>query len=757
VLAAQLAVAQAGKPLTIESVFAGGGITGREPESIKWSPDGAKVSFVQRTGSGARGALYAVDVASGQKTILVAEDKWATLFPPVPTAMQEGGKEWNRRYPADDYAWAPDSAHLLITSHGQLWLYSLATGTAVQLTSAADPTTDPKFSPDGSRVAYIRKHNLYVRTVNGKGEKALAADKDTNLLNGDVDWVYAEEFYVHSNYFWSPDGSQIVFLQMNEKPVGVYPITNWSPTYPKVEEQKYPKTGSPNPEVRIGVVSADGGKAKWIKVGDPAPRAYEYIPRFGWVRPGILYIELLNRAQNQLELWFADTTTGRAHKMLTESEPDAWVPVEQTPGIWLLPSGSGFLWLSWHDGHSHLYLYRFDQADPLSAEAKLERQITKGSFEVESVDALDERTNLLFFTANAEDARQRQIYSAKLDGSAPVTKISHATGTHRALFAPGGSYYVDTFSAGMVPPRLSLCKVSGACSALWEARELSDYNLLAPKILQLKAADGETTLYGTLLLPAQVKGEARIPLINNPYGGPGEQTVVDSWGGSLFLFDQILAQHGFAVLHVDNRGTAGRGRAFAAAINHRLGEVELADQLAAIEQVLAAYPQLNRDRLGWWGWSYGAYLTLYAMTHSDVFKAGVAVAPVTDWLNYDSIYTERYLGLPNDNPQGYKNSSPLNSAGETKGHVLEIHGTSDDNVHLQNTMQMIKKWEDQGVDFDLQLYPGQSHSISGTAARLHLFHRILDHFDRWLMGSAVRGTPVKKLESMESRNDDGAR
>lgn len=355
---------------------------------------------------------------------------------------------------------------------------------------------------------------------------------------------------------------------------------------------------------------------------------------------------------------------------------------------------------------------------------------------MESVDAVDEPADSLLFTANPGDARQRQIYSAKLDGSsASITRISHGPGTHHGVFAHGAAYYVDTFSAGMMPPQLALCKLSGDCDSLWEAKDLGDYDLLTPKALELKAADGRTTLYGTLLLPPLATGNARIPLINNPYGGPGEQTVVDRWGGSLFLFDQILARQGFAVLHVDNRGMAGRGKAFAVPINHRLGEVELADQLAAIQQVLAAYPQLDRDRLGWWGWSYGAYLTLYAMTHSDAFRAGVAVAPVTDWLNYDSIYTERYLGLPQDDPQGYKTSSPLYSAGETKGRVLEVHGTSDDNVHLQNTMQMIQAWEGRGVGFDLQLYPGQNHSIPEASARVDLFHRILDHFERSLMSA----------------------
>jgi len=733
-LASHFVWAQAAKPLTIEEIFSAGGITGRGPENLAWSPDGAKVSFVQRDDSGAHGALYCIDVASGRKAVLVSEEKLATLAPPEEKIASEREREWRQRYAVAGYQWAPDSQHLLFDARGQLWLYTLATGTAIQFTSSSNPSTDPKFSPDGSRVAYVRDHKLHVQAVNGKAEKTLTGEKDENLREGEADWVYTEEFAVRSGYFWSADSKQIVFLQMNERRVPTYPITDWLPANPKVEEQKYPKAGDANPEVRVGVVSAEGGKVRWITVGEPQDR--EYIPRFGWVRPGLIYLELLNRAQNKLELWFADLSNGHARKMLTEYEPEAWVPVESHLGIYVLQSGDRFLWPSWRDGFSHLYLYHFNKDSPLSAEAKLERQITQGDFDVESLDAVDKSANVVFFTANAGDARQRQIYSARLSAGGTLNRISPEAGTHRANFAPAGDYYVDSYSALMTPPRLALCKLNAECEVFWQASGLSEYDLIEPRRLELKAADGVTVLYGSLLLPRSAPGSGSIPLISNPYGGPGGQAVADSWGGSLFLFDQILARHGFAVLHVDNRGTAGRGKAFAAATRRRFGEVELEDQLAALHQVFAAFPQLDPDRLGFWGWSYGGYLTLYAMTRSEAFKAGVAVAPVTDWLDYDSIYTERYMGLPTENAPGYRNSSLLNFAGQIKGRVLEVHGTSDDNVHVQNTMQMVNRFIASGVQFDLQLYPGKTHSISGTAARTHLFHRILDHFQRWLMAEA---------------------
>ncbi|MFB3815607.1 MAG: alpha/beta fold hydrolase [Terriglobales bacterium] len=729
----QIAFGQAPKQLTIEAIFAEGGITGRAPETIKWSPDGTKVSFVQRDDSGERGALYYLDVATGQRAVLVAQEKLQTLVPPVSKITDERERERIQRYSVAGYQWAPDSKHLLFDSRGQLWLYSLATGTAVQLTASGGPNSDAKFSPDGKRLAYIRNHDLWVRAVDEAGEKRLTTAQD-GILNGEVDWVYAEELYVRSNYFWSPDGKQIAFLQMNEKQVPTYPITDWIPTHPLVDPEKYPKAGDPNPSVRVGVINAGGGDVKWIKVGEPADR--EYIPRFGWLKPGVLWIETLNRAQTKLELWFAEVGSGRTRKVLSESDPDAYVPVERGENFIPLKSGDRFLWPSWRSGFTHLYLYSFDKENPLGSEARLERQLTQGNFEV-AAEGVDEHSGVVYFTANADDPRQQQLYAVPLAGG-QMRRVSREAGYHRVTFAPAATYYVDNYSAALTPPQMSLCKTvaqgTAECGApFWAARSVAEYELIAPKPLQLKAADNNTTLYGTLLMPPAIAPGKKVPLITNPYGGPGAQSVTDSWGGANFLFDQILARRGFAVLRVDNRGMAGRGRQFAMAAMRKFGSVELADQLAVIDQVLSANPQLDGNRIGWWGWSYGGYMTLYAMTHSDRIKAGVSVAPVTDWTLYDSIYTERYMGLPKDNPEGYKNSSPLHVAANLKGRLLQVHGTSDDNVHLQNTINMANAFIESGVQFDLQLYPRKTHGIAGAKARTHLFHRIQDHFENYLL------------------------
>ena len=338
----------------------------------------------------------------------------------------------------------------------------------------------------------------------------------------------------------------------------------------------------------------------------------------------------------------------------------------------------------------------------------------------------------MYFTANAGDARQTQLYAVKLDGG-EMQKITSDAGSHSATFSPNAQYFVDNFSALMTAPRMSFCKVGGTCTPVWESRGIATYNLVAPKELELKAADSTTTLYGSLLLPPNASAAHSVPLILNPYGGPTGQSVRNAWGGTTFLFHEIMLQRGFAILTVDNRGMGNRGEKFAVALKHKFGQVELADQLAAMDQVLQQFPQLDPNRLGWWGWSYGGYMTLYALTHSDRFTAGVSVAPVTNWLLYDSIYTERYMGLPKDNEEGYKLSSPVNAAQNLHGHILEVHGSSDDNVHVQNTVQMIEAYVKAGKEYDLQLYPNKTHGISGATDRTHLFHRIQEHFERYLM------------------------
>jgi dipeptidyl-peptidase 4 len=725
------------KQLTIEAIFAEGGLTGRAPETIKWSPDGAKVSFVQRDDSGEHGELWYVDTATGEKKVLVSEIKLAQLSPPLSKIKDEREKERVTRYHVAAYIWSPDSKHLLFDSQGQLWYYDLGTGTGVQLTASSDPSEDPKFSPDGKRLAYVRKHNLYVHPVaadereyqltrdetkDKDKDKIKNDEKEENILNGEVDWVYAEELSVRSNYFWSPDGHDILYLQMDESRVPTYPITDWMPTHPHVDPEKYPKAGDPNPVVRLGVVGSGGGKPRWIKLTDDEDT---YVPRFGWIREGWAWAEVLNRKQDTMDLYFIDTRSGKPHKVLTESVPDAWVNVNDDFRI--LKSGDRFLWTSWRDSHTHIYLYSFDKENPLSADAKLERQVESGDYEVIEISGADDHS--VFFQANKGDPRREQLFSAKLDGSG-MQPLSAEEGSSSADFADDAQHYVEHRSDTLQPPRLSVCATGGTCQKIWEARSVADYGLIAPQDLEFKADDG-TVLYGSLLLPPNAETSQKLPLIVYVYGGPAAQTVQKAWGRDTELFHQLLVKQGFALFTLDNRGSPNRGKKFSTALRKQFGGVELKDQLAALDQLEEKYSQLDPTRVAIWGWSNGGSMTLYALTHSGRFKAGISVAPVTSQRNYDSIYTERYMGLPKDNAKGYDDSI-VSAAGNLRGSLFLVHGTSDDNVHFQNTIQMTDALIKAGKEFRLMVYPNKTHGISGPEARTHLFHMMDDFWNKEL-------------------------
>jgi dipeptidyl-peptidase-4 len=726
---------------SIPEIFAPGGVTGRQPETVKWSPDGTHASYVLRDDSGEHGQLYYIDVTTGKPAVLVASEKLASLVPPENTGGKQSKDDRERerrtRYSIAGYHWAPDSKHLLFDSKGQLWYFTIESGIGIQETAAADPSGDPKFSPDGKRLSYTRKHNLYVRPVSGDSrENQLTSTSENdgdNILNGEVDWVYEEELGVRSNYFWSPDSKHIVYMQMNETLVPEYPITDFIPDHPTVDQQKYPYAGDPNPEVRVGVIDAGGGKTHWVSIpglaGKQSKNDY-YIPRFGWVNKDTLYLEVLNRDQNQLDLYFVDVTSGHSQLMLTEKD-DAWVNVNDTFRI--LKSGDKFLWQSWRDGHTHLYLYSFTKGNPLASPATLDRQLTSGDFEVTDVEGVDESSKTLYYISTEGDDRQRNLYSVRLDGSGKQ-RISREDGTHETSFSDDGKYYVDVYSSLMSPPRMSLCSTSGSCSnPFWNARSLNSFVLIKPQFIDFTADDG-TVLHGELTMPPDASADHKVPLLMNPYGGPEVQVVQDAWGASGFFFNQILARDGIAVLTVDNRGMGYRGKKFTTVLRHNFGKIELNDQLTALDQALNKFPQLDGDRLGWWGWSYGGFMTSYALTHSRRFLAGVAVAPVTDWHDYDSIYTERYMGLPKENADGYKSSSVQAAASSLNGHLLIVHGTSDDNVHMQNTMQLAQDFINSGKQFELLLFPRKTHGIAGPAPRTVLFERIRAEFDSALLG-----------------------
>jgi dipeptidyl-peptidase-4 len=630
------------------------------------------------------------------------------------------------RYGEASYLWAPDSKHLLFDSNGSLFLYSLKDGVGVSIAESGTASgDDPKFAPDGSAVTYVHDHDLYLRRLpSSQTPMRLTMSRDASVLNGEVDWLYLEELDVRSNYFWSPDSKSVAFLQMNESTVPQYPITDWIPTHASVEMQRYPQPGDPNPGVRVGVVNATSGHINWMKV--PLAAGEDYIPRFGWLNAHTLWVETLTRDHKHRRLYFADASNGRSRLAMEEEDPKFF---DESYDVTI--SGPNILWTSWRDGHTQIYLYNFNETDPMSGEAKQVRQLTSGDGEVSSIKSVDPAGRIVYYISNEGDPREQQLWSVKLDGS-EKKQLTEAHGVHKPEFSPNFGLYADNFSNLETPPTVAMCTVSSAtCNTFWHPTLNSQYKLMTPRQLTLKTSDG-TTLYASLMLPQGEHQNGTVPLINNPYGGPHAQTVENSWQGHATLFDQVLAEHGFAVMHVDNRGMGGRGRDFAQAAYHNFGPIQLQDQLSAMDQVLAQFPELDAKRQGWWGWSWGGTFTLYAMTHSDRFTAGVAVAPVADWHNYDSTYTERYMSEPAQNDDQYRDFSVVTNADKLKGRLLLVHGTGDDNVHMENTIQFIQKLIDAQLPYDLQLYPRKTHSISGADARTHLYTRILAQFQAYL-------------------------
>jgi len=709
------------KPLTVDAIFGHGSLIGNPPSGLTWSPDGKHLTYLDG------GELVDLDPATAKAHVLVSRAKLASL---AGAPGSETDRDHRDRYKMASYLWAPDSAHLMFDSNGRLWLYDLhnSTGVEIGFTGAASGD-DPKFSPNGESISFIKDHGLAVVHLKlpGSPTQVVAPAPNQTVLNGQVDWVYEEELETRSNYFWSPDSKNLAYLQMNEFAVPEYPIEDWIPVHAQVDTQRYPQPGDPNPDVKLGVVSAAGGKTVWMKL--PMKAGQDYIPRFGWVDTKTLWVETLTRDHKHRDLYFADAATGQAHAVL-ELADDKFIDDGYDVSV-----GMGSMILTnWTDGHNHLYLYSYDEGDLAGTTAKLERQLTKGGFEVGEVYRVDHAAKLIDYASNEGGALEQQLWQVSFAGERK--QLTAGAGSHSGNFAPAGSGFVESRSARMEPPTVSLCAEAGKCNVFWTTKALEAYKLRAPEQLAVKGHDG-ATLYATLLLP-EGKDAGSVPLIVNPYGGPGGMTVANRWGGGL-LFDELLAQHGFAVLHADNRGTGGRGRDFSQAAYHNFGPVQLEDQLTVIDAALAQYPQLDPKRLGWWGWSWGGTFTLYAMTHSDRFRAGVAVAPVTDWKNYDSIYTERYMSEPGDFAAGYKDFSVVNSAANLKGRLLLAHGTGDDNVHIENTVQFVQKLIEAGIPYDLQIYPRKTHSIAGPDVRTHLYNRIVAHFEENLKGPGVSG------------------
>ena len=724
------AAGQDAKPLTVERIYGQPSLSGRQTAGIAWSPDGKLLSYFERRGQGreARTELWAVEVATGMRRALVEAEKLEAVLA-VPTAQPgTGGQQTGLgRITPQRYLWAPKGDALLFVSQGQLHWFDLKTQSGKKLTSAAPAEagkpggeagaiSDPKISPDGQWVSFVRNYDLHVVNVGTGKERQVTTGGREELMNGRLDWVYPEELDIRTAYWWSPDSKQIAFLQMDERLVGKYPLVDYLSYTGKTEWMRYPKAGDANPKVRVGVVSATGGPVKWMDTGRETDI---YIARVNWLRDSRrLAIQRLNRAQNRLDLLFADATTGRSQVVLTE-EDKYWINLSDD--LYFFGDGQRFLWSSERDGFRHLYLFELG--------GKLLKQITSGAWEITDVASIDEKQNAVYFMATEKSPIERHLYRIGLDGSG-MKRLTGEEGTHSVNFSPDSQRYVDTYSNVMTPARQDIYRADGTQQLVLnenKVEELESYQLRTPEFFTVAGADG-TELHAMMIKPKGFDPTKKYPAIVYLYGGPHGQVVRNAWGGANYLWHQMMAQKGYIIFSMDNRGMAARGHAFETPIYKRMGEVELADQLAAVNY-LKSQPYVDGGRIGIWGWSYGGYMTCYAMLQAtEVFKAGFAGAPVTDWRQYDTIYAERYMGLPKENEAGYKQSSPATHAGKLKGKLLIAHGTGDDNVHPANTVELIEEFIKAKRYVELQIYPGRGHGVSDPTARIHLFNRVTQFF-----------------------------
>ncbi|PYO97856.1 MAG: S9 family peptidase [Gemmatimonadetes bacterium] len=559
-------------------------------------------------------------------------------------------------------------------------------------------------------MAFVRDNNVYVTDLATGAEAALTRDGGENVINGTSDWVYEEELDLRDAFRWSPDGKRIAFWRLDQTAIPPFYLLNQDSLYPALVPVRYPKAGTANSEVKIGVVEVAGGRTSWVDLG---PDKDIYVAAMGFAdSSGALWLTRLNRHQNRLDLLLADPQTGASRVIMTDSD-SAWVDANQPRWI---DGGRQFLFMSERDGYDQVYL--FDRS------GSLVRRVTPGGWDVQDVYGVDEKNRVLYFSGASAGPLERQLMRVGLDGKG-LKSLSTEPGTHSAAFAPTFTLYVDTYSRAGVPPVQTLRRADGGLvRSIADNATLRDkiagLGLNRPEFITVQTPDG-VALNAWLIKPKAFDPARRYPLLMNVYGGPGSQTVTDSWGGPNYLWHQMLAQEGYLVASVDNRGTGGRGAKFMKVTYLHLGRYEAADQIAAARW-FSRQPYVSPDRIGIWGWSYGGYMTSLSMFRgAGVFRAALAVAPVTDWRFYDTIYTERYMRTPQENAAGYDESAALAYADSLRGGFLLVHGTGDDNVHFQNSVRLVERLEAANKQFDMRIYPGRTHAIAGGNTRENLY------------------------------------
>jgi dipeptidyl-peptidase-4 len=702
--------------LPVERIYSEPSLSGQLARGLQWSPDGKLLSFFETPNKGkdARTELWSIDATTGERRLLIAADKLLAILPPPPTkANQSTGLG---RIAPSQYQWAPGSAALLFQGEQSLTWFDLKTQTPHALVSGAETLSDPKISPDGRSVSFVRQHNLWIVDVASAKERAITHGGTEAIRKGELDWVYPEELDIRTAYWWAPDSSAIAYLEMNESQVTQYPLVDFASYTGNADLERYPVAGGKNPVVGVFVAPLNGGEPRRMDTGENSDI---YLARVDWLRDARhLAIQRLNRAQTEIDLLIADASNGKTRVALHEQDK-FWINLSDD--LYFLQDGKRFIWSSERSGYRHLYLYDLD--------GKELAQLTKGDWEVAALNGVDESKSALYFTATEKSVLERHLYRVGLDGSG-FARITKQDGTHQASMNNAADKFVDTYSNAMTPPRQDLYSVKGSrIAAVRENKvaELANYHLSPVEFLSVNSRDG-ITLNAMIIKPPNFDPAKRYPVLVYTYGGPSVQIVVDAWGGANFLWHQLMAQKGFVIFELDNRGSAGRGHLFEEPIHFHMGAQELADQRDGVAY-LKALSFVDAQRIGIWGASYGGHMTLHAMFEDpEDFQAGFAGAPVTDWHYYDSIYTERYLGLLPQNEKIYEESSPIGKVRQLRGKLLVAHGTGDDNVHFANTLALLNDAIAAGKSIEVMPFPGLGHGINDLNARRLLMQRVTRFF-----------------------------
>lgn len=725
--------------LTVDSIFT---FRSKALGPVRWQANGSGYLALEPSATKREFPdIVRYDAVTGDRTVFVSVEKLTPTGAPAPLAVEEFDLSQDEQkllvFTNSERVWRNNT-------RGDYWVIDLKTGNLKKLGgSEAKPSSlmFAKFSPDGTRVGYVRENNIYVESLDGStGPTKLTTDGGRYIINGTFDWVYEEELFCRDGFRWSPDGKQIAYWQLNSEGVKeMQLINNTSALYPVTITFPYPKAGETNSAARVGVISASGGNTRWFEVpGDPRNN---YLPRMEWAASSDeVIIQQLNRLQNSNTVMYGDVHTGKVRPVLTEKD-ETWVDVAWGDIDWdksglargdveWIDGGKRFLWASERDGWRHIWSVSRDGSDV--------KVVTKGDFDVTAVEMVDNANGWIYYQASPDNPTQRYLFRAKLDGSAAPERVTPTTvpGTHGYLISPRGDLAIHTYSAFTRVPVTDVVRLPQHSVV----RTLIDNKELQERVSKLKPTPVEffrvnigegVELDGWMIKPPDFDPTKKYPVLFYVYGEPWGQTAIDAWGGRNELWHMMLAQQGYLVISVDNRGTPSpRGRAWRKIVYRKMGIVNSGDQAAAA-RAIGKWPYVDASRIGIWGWSGGGSSTLNALfRYPDVYAVGLSVAPVPDLHYYDTIYQERYGGLPKDNPEEWKQSSPITFAANLRGQLMLVHGTGDDNVHYQGTEALIDKLIAANKQFSMMAYPNRSHGIyegPGTSRHLYgLFTRFIN-------------------------------